>query len=776
MTAACLHCGDLVGDSVRFCCRGCAGAFELIKSFGLGRYYERRAQAGIAKGPQPEEAPIAADPAAWVATDGKGLCRLSLMVEGLQCGACVWLIEQSLLREPGVAQARVNLSTRRLTLAWRRDEADPIRLIDRIQRLGYRLVPFDPRALGSADDAESKALLRAMAVAGFAAGNIMLLSVAVWAGHAEGMAAGTRDLFHWISALIAIPVIAYAGQPFFRSAWEALRSGRTNMDVPISLAVVLAPGISLIETFRGGEHAYFDSAVTLLFFLLIGRYLDRRARARARLAVEQLTALNAIAATVVDEEGRTRDLPPTAVQPGMRVMVAAGGRVPVDGVIESGASDLDLSILTGESAAVARKTGDEVFAGAINLTAPLRIVTRHAGGRTLLADIIAMMEAAEARRGRYVRIADGVARYYSPVVHSVALLTFLGWTLLGGMAWQPALLISVAVLIITCPCALALAVPVVQVAASQRLMRSGILLKAGDALERLRHVDHVMFDKTGTLTTGELRLPPDTDAETLAIASAMAAASRHPIARAIRRAAPEVPAKEGVKEVPGSGLEFSVGSGTWRLGSHAFVGEVDDGGAAVSLWLSRPDGPAVRLRFVDEIRPDAAVAIRRLRDMGCTVEICSGDRPAAVARVAASLGIAAWRGGMRPADKVAHLERLRRAGGRVLMVGDGLNDAPALSAAHVSMAPATGTDVTQSAADVVFQGASLAAIPDALSLARKADRLMRQNLGLALCYNLAAVPLAIIGVVTPLIAALAMSSSSILVICNALRLSRARLT
>jgi P-type Cu2+ transporter len=776
MSAACLHCGDLVTDGVQFCCRGCAGAFELIKGLGLGRYYERRAQTGVTQGARPEEAVAPADPSAWVVTEPDGTCRLSLMVDGLQCGACVWLIEQCLQREAGVLQARVSLSTRRLTLAWRKGATDPVALIDRVQRLGYRLVPFDPCLLQSADDAESKALLRAMAVAGFAAGNIMLLSVSVWAGHAEGMAAGTRDLFHWISALIAIPVIAYAGQPFFRSALQAIRNRRTNMDVPISLAVILAPAISLIETFRGGEHAYFDSAVTLLFFLLIGRYLERRMRARARLAVEQLAALNATAATVLDDDGTTRDLPPTSVQPGMRVLVSAGGRVPVDGMIESGTSELDLSILSGESAPVARRAGDEVFAGAVNLTAPLRIVTRQSGSRTLLADIIGLMEAAEARRGRYVRIADRVARYYSPVVHSVALLTFLGWTLIGGMAWQPALLIAVAVLIITCPCALALAVPVVQVAASQRLMRSGILLKAGDALERLREVDHVVFDKTGTLTTGELRLPPDTDPHALGLASAIAAGSRHPLARAIRRAAPHVAPKDNVREIPGSGLECTDASGTWRLGSHAFVGQQDDGSETQSLWLTGSDRAPVRFQLADDIRPDAIAAIQRLRVIGCDIEICSGDRPAAVSAIAARLGIADWRGDLRPADKVAHLERLRAAGSRVLMVGDGLNDAPALAAAYVSMAPATGTDVTQSAADIVFQGASLRAVPDALALAHAADRLMGQNLALALCYNLAAVPLAIVGYVTPFIAALAMSSSSILVIANALRLSRRRLS
>lgn len=774
MTVACLHCGDAVPGSARFCCPGCEGAFALINSLGLGRYYGRRSLDNPAQRPRPDQTRATTDPSAWTIDRGDGTAQLSLMVEGLQCGACVWLIEQSLLREAGVVQARVSLSTRRLTLAWRKGEADPAALVDLVQRLGYRLVPFDPALLKSADDAESKMLLRAMAVAGFAAGNIMLLSVSVWAGHAEGMAPGTRDLFHWISALIAIPVVAYSGQPFFRSALGALRAGRSNMDVPISLAIILAPAISLFETFRGGEHAYFDSAVTLLFFLLIGRYLDRRARAKARLAAEQLTALGATAATIVEADGRSRDVPSGSIGPGTRVLVATGGRVPVDGVVETGRSDLDLSLLTGESAPVTRSVGDEVFAGTLNLTAPLTIVTRQAGSGTLLAEIIRLMEAAEARRGRYVQIADRVARYYSPVVHLTALMTFLAWTLIGGMDWQPALLIAVAVLIITCPCALALAVPVVQVVASQHLMKRGILMKSGDALERLREVDAVIFDKTGTLTSGALRLLPGPDQTAIEIASAMAAASRHPLARAIRRAAPHVRPAGDVAEIAGSGLERRTADGIWRLGSHALVGVEDDGNPAQSLWLSGPALTPIRFTFADDLRSEARETVAQLQAAGCTVEICSGDRPAAVGAVAARVGIEHWQGGMVPAEKVRRLQDLAGQGRRVLMVGDGLNDAPALAAALVSMAPATGADVSQSAADIVFQGASLMAVPQTLWLARAADRLMRQNLALALCYNLAAVPLAVLGHVTPLIAALAMSSSSILVIGNALRLGRTR--
>ncbi|MDQ7247795.1 heavy metal translocating P-type ATPase [Dongia sedimenti] len=769
----CKHCGTPFRGEGAFCCHGCAGAYELVQSLGLSRYYEQRVADPAQPPTRPDDILTELDLSAWTRDVGSGEKELSLMVEGLQCGACIWLIEQTLLKQPGVTAARVALSTRRLTLRWNDAETDPEGLVQLVNRLGYRLVPCDPERLASEADKESKALMTAMAVAGFAAGNIMLMSVSVWSGADPG----TRDLLHWISALIAIPAIAYAGRPFFNSALAALKAGRTNMDVPISLAIILAPSISLFETFRSGEHAYFDSAVTLLFFLLIGRYLDRRARGRAHATAARLLALNAVAATVVEPDGRQHSLLPSQLRPGMTVLIAPGSRAPADGTIKTGSSDLDLSAITGESAPQRCSPGDRLFAGTLNLTGPLKMLVNAVGDSTLLADMVRLMEAAESRKGRFVRIADRVARRYAPVVHVVALATFLGWWFLGNLAWTEALMIAVAVLIITCPCALALAVPVVQVVASQRLMRSGILLKSADALERLTDVDTVVFDKTGTLTLGRLDLQPGADPELLKIAAGIAANSRHPLARALSRAAPDATVLTDAKEHPGAGLEWE----GWKLGSCAYTGQAEDAATDQVLWLVGPasphqEGRKQRFQFSDRLRPDAEAVVAQLKSLGLQLQILSGDRAAPVEDLARQLGIDVFAAKLSPIDKASRLETLAKAGHKVLMVGDGINDAAALAGAHVSMAPASGTEITQSAADVVFQGDRLEAIPLTLDLAKRTDRLVRQNLGLALLYNLAAVPLAILGFVTPLIAAIAMSSSSIIVILNALRLGKARLS
>ena len=446
-------------------------------------------------------------------------------------------------------------------------------------RLGYRLVPFDPEKLDAAEAVRERELLRALGVAGFSAANVMLMSVAIWAGHSQGMGPATRDLLHWVSALIAMPAILYAAKPFFRSAWSALKSRRTNMDVPISIGVTLATGMSLAETIRGAEHAYFDSAITLLFFLLIGRYLDMRARGRARSAAEHLLSLNASAVTVLDEDGGSRVVRPEQVAVGMAVLVAAGERIPVDGRVADGVSDIDTGLISGESVPGAARPGDKVFAGTLNLTAPLRLDVTAVGEGTLLAEIVRLMEMAEQGRARYVALADRVSRAYAPVVHLTALATFLGWVFIAGTAWQPALLNAIAVLIITCPCALALAVPVVQVIASGRLMRQGILLKSATALERLTEIDTVVFDKTGTLTEGrpELHAGGLSDSD-LRLAASLAASSRHPLARALCRAVPGVAVAAGVREIPGSGLALDGPDGEIRLGSRRFTGAAAEDG------------------------------------------------------------------------------------------------------------------------------------------------------------------------------------------------------
>ncbi len=779
LASACLHCGQPVpvggAGGSEYCCSGCSAAHAIISELDLEQYYARRALQPDIRPPKPEDDDVAIDFNAYIAAENGGICRLNLMVDGLHCAACVWLIEKVLSRCAAVTWARVNMSTRRLVLKWRAGEADANELVRGVTELGYRLVPFDPDRLGAQAGREERALLRAMAVAGFAAGNIMLLSVSVWAGHYQDMGPATRDLLHWISALIAIPAVGYAGRPFFSSARSALAARRLNMDVPISLAVLLAMGMSVFEASSGGAHVYFDSAVMLLFFLLVGRYLDRRARGKARSAAEQLLSLGAAPVTVLEPDGMRRLVPPDHVSTDMIVLATPGDCIGVDGLILDGESEVDTALIDGESIPHRVGPGDAVFAGTINLGAALRISVSAAGEDTLLAEIVRMMETAEQGRADYVALADRVARLYAPVVHGLALLTFAGWLVFANASWQAALLNGIAVLIITCPCAIAIAVPAVQVLASGRLYRQGVLLKSGTALERLARVDMVVFDKTGTLTTGrtELANKDDINPVDLRLAAAMCAASKHPLARAVFRAVPLVPVARGVREEPGLGLSLIKDGEEVRLGSRLWCG-VAEGEAASGpeLWLSRPRRPAVRFAFFDPLRADAEDVLTGLGGTGYGLALVSGDRSAVVQPLAARLGIADWQAGCRPEDKVKYLQAQAARGRDVLMVGDGLNDAPALAAASVSLSPASAADITQVAADAIFQGERLAPVSETLLVARAANRLVRQNFALAFAYNAVTIPLAVAGMITPLAAAIAMSLSSLLVVGNALRINR----
>jgi len=778
---ACRHCGAPLNPrdaGTGFCCKGCEAAYGIVRGLGLDSYYRRRVLSPAERVLKPETDRPHEDFSAFVTSEKDGSQRLHLMVEGIHCAACVWLIESALARQPHVIAARVNMTTRRLALSWRGPKSEANTLAAFVESLGYRLLPFDPDLMASATAARERELLRAMAVAGFAAGNVMLLSVAVWSGFASTMGSATRELLYWFSALIALPAIVYSGWPFYRSAIGALRLGHANMDVPISLAVILASGMSLYETATGGRYAYFDASVTLLFLLLIGRYLDARARSRARGSAERLVALSGTAATVEEPSGIRRMLPPAQLKPGMIVLAMPGERIAADGTVREGTSDIDTSLITGETVPAAAATGSRVFAGTLNLSGFLRIEVLGAGQATLLAEITRLMEAAERGRARYLAIADRMARVYVPTVHGFAAATFLIWFFVLAAPWQAALLNAVAVLIVTCPCALALAVPVVQVVASSRLFGQGILLKSATALERLAAIDTVVFDKTGTLTEAEPVLIPDPaiSPEILAAAAALAGASRHPLAQALHRILPQSKPPAAVTEIPGSGLRAQTADGEIRLGSRRWCGvdASDDAGGRIQpeLWFSLPSHAPARFAFTDRARSDAREVVADLAKRGFGIEMLSGDRSASVAAVAAAVGIEFFRAGCVPADKTAQLCELGAAGRRVLMVGDGLNDAPALAAAHVSMSPASAAEISQTAADIVFQGHHLAPVLEAIDVARKAQRLVKQNFAVAILYNAVAVPLAMMGLITPLLAALAMSSSSLLVTANALRLAR----
>lgn len=687
-------------------------------------------------------------------------------VPGIHCAGCIAKIENGLPERPGIESARVNMGAKRVAI--RHNPAlTPPELKAAITALGFEAEPLADPGLDVAA-AENRALVRALAVAGFAAMNIMLLSVSIWSG-AEG---ATRTMFHWLSALIALPTVAYAGQPFFRSAWAALRQGRTNMDVPISIGVLLTTGMSLYETLTHGAHAWFDGAVMLLFFLLAGRALDGMMRGRARAGVAALLRQTAPGALVLEQDGRSRWTAASALRPGMIMLVAAGERLAADGRVTRGDSGLDIAFLTGESAPVRVQPGDMVQAGAFNIDGPLTIEITAAGADTVIADIARLMEEAGQGKSRYVRLADRAARFYAPCVHLLAALSFAGWMIAGAGVHQ-SLLIAVAVLLITCPCALGLAVPAAQIVACGALMRRGVLVKDGSALERLAEITEAIFDKTGTLTLGRPvpqglgRLWRDDRAILLALTQA----SRHPLSIALRQA---LEAKGGspaqltdIREVPGEGI-FAEFAGT-PVSLARPRNLISLSGLASEY---RRGDQAMLLPFTDALRPDAVETLAVLRDMGLQTLIASGDRPDALEEIARATGTTAI-GHLRPADKLALIERLKQQGQKILMVGDGLNDGPALAAGHASMAPASASDASQLTADAVFLGDRLAPVALTVRAARRTVAVVKQNFALAIGYNVLAVPLAIAGKVTPLVAAVAMSTSSLIVIANALRLRKA---
>ena len=701
--------------------------------------------------------------------------RSTLVIENMHCGGCLSKVEGALASVSGVSNARANLSAKRDDVVHDANTADVTMLVDALGRAGFKAAEVKDRNCDH-DPAVGQDYLKRIAVAGFAATNIMLLSVSVWSGANGDMPASLQTMFHWLSALIAIPAVAYAGQPFFRSAYAALRVGRVNMDVPISLGVTLATGMSIFQTARGSEQVYFDAAVTLLLFLLLGRALDQGMRTRAQSAAADLLRLRATTATLVMNDGATKRVPAGDLAPGMRVLAASGERFAIDGRVVSGEGEIDESLITGETRPRTAAPGDRVYAGTVNLGQAMIVEAMVANEGTLVAEIGRLMAAAEQGRASYVRLADRAARLYAPAVHVLALATFLGW-LATGHDWVQALTAAIAVLIITCPCALALAVPAVQVAATSRLFSKGVLLKAPDALERLAEIDTIVLDKTGTLTIGEPTLDAASpiDDATLLRASSLAIVSRHPDPACRHGPARglNVVAAERVVEAAGSGLSHSTAAGEERLGSARWCGVTDSGGAAV--WYRSPNVAPVRFDLADRLRCDAGVFIAQLAAAGLTVELLSGDRRAEVERVAGEVGIARFSGELLPAQKLARIGELTAQGSSVLMIGDGLNDAPALAAGHASISPSTAMDISQTASDAIVQGEALAPILEILAVAREVRRMSLQNFSIAIGYNIVFVPLAIAGLVTPLIAATAMSASSIAVTANALRLKSKKL-
>ncbi|WP_456390669.1 heavy metal translocating P-type ATPase [Profundibacter sp.] len=722
-------------------------------------------------------AQIAACPACAVAPSAEEMARMSEAVEArimlslpsVHCAACISAVERELARSKGVKSARVNLTLKRVSIEAEPDiTADDMTAV--LAGIGYEAHELDAGTMRATEtDKRGRELLMRLAVAGFAMMNVMMLSVAVWAGAQES----TRDLFHWVSAAIALPAIAFSAQPFFISAWAMLKVRRLNMDVPISLAILLASAMSFYEITQGGQHAYFDAALSLTFFLLAGRYLDHRTRAIARSAAEELAALEVPRAERIDGE-QSVTVPIAELRVGDLVRVKPGGRMPIDGVVVDGQSELDRSLLTGETVPVFAGPDSVVSAGEVNLTGPLTVRITAAGEDSSLhrmADLVAM---AESSKNRYTSLADKAAGIYAPGVHLLSFMAFVGWMFATGGDIRTSLNIAVAVLIITCPCALGLAVPAVTTAASGRLFRKGMLIKDATALERLAEVDTVVFDKTGTLTQGrpELTNLGEFASHDLEIALALAEASSHPLAVSLTAAVLNAgikPAKlSDLREVPGYGVEGTWMGKTVRLGRAAWLRA--KAGSQTATYLQIGKSAALEFTFNDRLREGAADAVAALKAQGMSLLLISGDAPAAVEDMAMRLGFDDWTAEALPQDKAARIKDLTQTGAKVLMVGDGLNDTAALTAAHVSISPATALDAARVASDIVLLGNDMSPMADATIIAQKARRRILENFAIAAGYNMIAVPIALLGFATPLMAALAMSASSITVSLNALRL------
>lgn len=771
----CKHCGEKLnlGMSDGFCCLGCNTAYSVINALNLGKYYEY-CQTLYFKMPMKVQKVLnELDYFEYINKTGQGY-SINLIVEGIHCGSCIWLIENTLRQQQGVKTARLNLSTKRLVVEWCGHESDINSMVNIIEKLGYKLIPFTPDASIAENQKIEHELLKCLIIAAFGSVSIMMITFGVWVANLNHeMTPHLRDMLHWVATLITVPAVVYSGRPFFRSAAAALKTRHSNMDVPISLATILAVLISMQELMRSSHYIYLDAAVSLIFFLLIGRYLDLKARNKAREYAQTLVLSQARSVTLYNK-GDLKLIGIKNAQAGDIAFVAAGDKIPVDGMVVSGESEIDNSLITGETLPVQVKKGNFVNAGTINLLHPLKIKITRLGDNTTLGEIIKLMENAEQGKAKFVKLADRMASYYTPVVISLSLLTLAGW-LLHGAYVADAVLYAVSVMIITCPCALGLAVPIVQVIATSRLMAQGIIVKSADAFERLSQCQYFIFDKTGTLTEGNPKFINSGDFTNtqLRIIASLAKQSRHPLCEAITKVytGKLLPAK--LSEKKGFGMEATIAGINYKLGSHIFCKvktAIDDGYSEV--WFRAGNNPPLRLKFSDTVKADAGQLIAWLQAKGYKCEILSGDRSKTVAKVAAQIAIPSYHAEFQPKEKYEYIKGLQKQGINIVMIGDGLNDSAALKLAHASMSPASALDIAQTSADIVFQGKKLRPVREAFEVSVGALKLVKQNFIIALVYNLVTIPFAMLGFATPIMAAVIMSASSVMVVLNALRLRK----
>ncbi len=800
--SSCYHCGEPVpkgsdykveidGEDRAMCCPGCRAVAEAIVAADLTDYYRYRTEA--ARTAQ-ELIPAALrefelyDRAelqrSFVRVEGNSVREAQLILEGIVCAACVWLNEHHVGTLPGVLEFRINYSTHRAQVRWDDDQIHLSDILKAISAIGYIAHPFDPARQDAVHRRERKQALWRIGVAGLGAMQAMMFAVALYAGEYEGMDADIRLLLRWVSLLVATPVVLYSARAFFSSAWRDLRRRQLGMDVPVSIAIGGAYLASVWAVIADHGEVYFDSVTMFTFFLLTGRYLEMMARQRAGQAAEELVRLLPAVTTRVTGQGE-EVVPVAELVPGNVVLVKAGETIPADGVIVAGESAIDESLLSGESMPSTRGLNAKVVGGSVNVESPLHIRVDHVGADTVLAAIVRLLERAQSEKPSLARVADRVAAWFVAGLLLVAVAVAWWWFQHDpGVAFT----VTLSVLVVTCPCALSLATPAAITAATGALTRLGVLTTRGHALETLARVTHMVFDKTGTLSYGRLhldRIEPTSGrsaAELLQIAAALERASEHPVGKLLVAAAGDSAMHaENVRAKAGQGMEGLVDGQRYRIGNLRFVAELvpdlefghEVTGAETQVWLACETGPLGRFVISDELRSEAQSTLDALRRRGVIPVLLSGDGRSVVSSVAARLGIDEWAGELKPQDKLDYVRALQRKGAVVAMVGDGVNDAPVLAGAQVSVAMGQGTQLAQASADMVLLSEHLAHLPVALDTARRTLRIIRQNLAWALLYNVSAVPLAAMGWVAPWMAAIGMSASSLLVVLNALRLAHA---
>lgn len=800
----CFHCGLPVPPSLNLtvriegrdepmCCHGCqAVARAIVESGNAGFYRHRTEVSPTGRETVPEfirQTQVYDHPAvqkSFVRREDGNVREAALMLEGIVCAACIWLNERHVSRLPGVLDMQVNYATHRARIRWDDSRIRLSEILQAIHDIGYVAHPYDPQQQQQSFERERKDRLRRIGVAGVLGMQVMMLSLALYAGDWSGMETGFRTLFRWVGLLLTTPVLLYSGAPFLRGAWRDLHNRSAGMDVPVAIGMLVAFSGSVHATVTGHGEVYYDSVVMFVFFLLVSRYFELMARKRGAESAEQLGQSMPAVASRRSGDGESYETVAAAeLQPGDIVMIRPGENVPADGTVEHGVSSVSEALLTGESTPIGRSPGDPLVGGSINIESPLYMRVDRTGMDTVLAEIGRLLEQAQGEKPAITLLADRVASWFVTAVILIAAVTGVYWWQQSPGSWLP---ILVSVLVVTCPCALSLATPTALSAATGNLLGRGLLTTSSRGLEMLARCTHVVFDKTGTLTRGEpavtaVRTCSDLDEQAvLHIAAALEQPSEHPAARAIMASVADNPlTATDIISFPGSGISGIVAGQHWLLGNASFIAEhcpqvdlPDEYGEIAGTRILLADQRQVHAHILlqDELRPGAADMIRRLRETGKTVILMSGDGAAACRHIAGLVGIDNVHADMKPEDKLDRVKQLQQQGAVVAMIGDGINDAPVLAAADVSIAMHGAAHISRASADMVLLSPEIGTLATGAHLARKTLTIIRQNLAWAAGYNLLALPAAALGFVAPWMAAIGMSASSLLVVLNALRLVR----